>query len=145
MREFATGDLGALTADGHLQISGRRKNLLITSFGRNVAPEWVEAALLAQPAIAQALVAGEARPWLAALLVPAPGAGEAALAAAVAAANATLPDYARIGGWAAAEPFTPTNGQATGNGRPKRAAILSHYAAALAALYEAEETRDAVL
>ena len=145
VREFATGDLGSLTADGHLQLSGRRKNLLITSFGRNVAPEWVEAALLAQPAIAQAVVAGEARPWLSALLVPAPGADGAALEAAVAAANATLPDYARIGGWAAAAPFTPANGQATGNGRPKRAAILSHYAAALAALYESEETRDAVL
>jgi long-subunit acyl-CoA synthetase (AMP-forming) len=144
-REFATGDLGSVTAGGHLQLSGRRKNLLITSFGRNVAPEWIEAALLAQPAIAQAVVAGEARPWLAALLVPVPGTDDAALAAAVAAANATLPDYARIGRWAKAAPFTLANGQATGNGRPKRTAILSHYAVALAALYEPEETQDAVL
>ncbi|MFC5300393.1 AMP-binding protein [Azospira restricta] len=146
---FATGDLGRLDANGHLQLAGRRKNLLITSFGRNVAPEWVEAALLAQPAIAQAVVAGEARPWLAAVLVPAPGANGAQLAAAVARANATLPDYARIGGWFAAPPFTPHNGQATGNGRPLRAAILNHHGAALAALYEdalpAEEPAHAVL
>jgi long-subunit acyl-CoA synthetase (AMP-forming) len=145
VHEFTTGDLGSVTADGHLQLSGRRKNLLITSFGRNVAPEWVEAALLAHPAVAQAVVAGEARPWLSALLVPAPGADEAALAAAVADANTTLPDYARIGRWTEAAPFTLANGQATGNGRPKRAAILSQYAATLAALYEPEETQDAVL
>ncbi|HEX5802581.1 MAG TPA: AMP-binding protein [Azospira sp.] len=148
-RNFPTGDLGRIDADGHVRLSGRRNNLLITSFGRNVAPEWVEAALLAQPAIAQAVVSGDARPWLAAVLVPAPGAGEAQLAAAVAAANATLPDYARIGSWLAGEPFSPANGQATGNGRPRRAAILERHAAALAALYPesfpAEEPVHAVL
>lgn len=148
-RNFATGDLGRIAADGHVHLSGRRKNLLITSFGRNVAPEWVEAALLAQPAIAQALVSGDARPWLAAVLVPAAGAGPAHLAAAVAAANAGLPDYARIGGWIAGEPFTAANGQATGNGRPRRSAILDRHAEALAALYpesfSAEEPVHAVL
>ncbi len=143
--EFPTGDLGAFAANGHLQLSGRRKNLLITSFGRNVAPEWVEAALLAQPAIAQAVVAGEARPWLAALIVPMPAADTAAVAAAVACANAGLPDYAQVRGWSAVAPFTPGNGQATGNGRPMRGAILSHHAAALAALYEAKEPHDVVL
>jgi long-subunit acyl-CoA synthetase (AMP-forming) len=137
--EFATGDLGHLDADGHLHLEGRRKNLLITSFGRNIAPEWVEAALLAQPAIAQALVAGDARPALAAVLVPAPGAEEMELAAAVAQVNLALPDYARIAGWVTAAPFTPQNGQSTGNGRPIRTAILSQYAAALAALYPEEE------
>lgn len=146
---FATGDLGRLNANGHLRLSGRRKNLLITSFGRNVAPEWVEAALLAQPAIAQAVVAGDARPWLAAVLVPAPGAGPAELAAAVARANETLPDYARIGGWIAGAPFTPYNGLATGNGRPRRSAILDHHAAELATLYAelfpAEDPAHAVL
>ncbi|MBI2305952.1 MAG: AMP-binding protein [Rhodocyclales bacterium] len=148
-RDFTTGDLGRLDTNGHVHLSGRRKNLLITSFGRNVAPEWVEAALLAQPAVAQAVVSGEARPWLAAVLVAAPGAGPAQLADAVAHANAGLPDYARIGGWLAAEPFTPHNGQATGNGRPLRAAILNHHGAALAALYQEsfpeEEPAHAVL
>lgn len=137
--EFATGDLGHLDVDGHLHLEGRCKNLLITSFGRNIAPEWVEAALLAQPAIAQALVAGDARPALGAVLVPAPGAGEMELAAAVARVNPALPDYARIAGWVAAAPFTLQNGQSTGNGRPIRTAILSHYAAALAALYPEKE------
>lgn len=142
---FATGDLGHLDGDGHLHLSGRRKHLLITSYGRNIAPEWIEAVLLAQPEIAQAVVAGESRPWLNGVLVPAPGVDAAGLARAVARANAALPDYARIGGWIDVPAFTPQNGQATGNGRPMRASILNHHAAALAALYHTEEPADVVL
>jgi long-subunit acyl-CoA synthetase (AMP-forming) len=133
---FATGDLGHLDSEGHLHLSGRRKNLLITSFGRNIAPEWVEASLLAQPAILQAVVSGDARPWLSAVLVAAPGADASALAAAVAITNAGLPDYARIGHWLTADaPFSLANGLATGNGRPRREAILARYAEALAVRY----------
>jgi long-chain acyl-CoA synthetase len=140
--EFASGDLGQRDGDGFLQLSGRRSNLIITAYGRNIAPEWVEAALLAQPEIAQAIVTGEARPWLAALLVPQRGAD---LAAAVARANATLPDYARIGDWLTCAPFTPGNGLATGNGRPVRAAILRQHADALASLYTVKESAHVVL
>ncbi|GAB1394543.1 AMP-dependent synthetase/ligase [Rhodocyclaceae bacterium] len=142
---FRTGDLGHLDDAGHLHLSGRRKHLLITSFGRNIAPEWVEAALLAQPAIAQALVVGDAKPWLSALVVPTANHDAAAVEVAIAAVNATLPDYARIGGWVMAEPFTPLNGLSTGNGRPVRQAILNQYAAPLAALYAREEMHDEVL
>jgi long-chain acyl-CoA synthetase len=141
---FATGDLGHLDSEGHLHLSGRRKNLLITSYGRNIAPEWVEASLLAQPAILQALVTGDARPWLSAVLVPTPGADASALAAAVAMANAGLPDYARIGHWCAADAaFSLHNGLATGNGRPLRPAILARYAEAIATGYpESTEQSD---
>jgi long-chain acyl-CoA synthetase len=143
--DFPTGDLGHLDAHGHLHLVGRRRNLLITSYGRNVSPEWVEAGLLAQPAIAQAVVAGEARPWLSAVIVPAPGARPEAIAAAVARANAALPEYARIGDWVTAAPFTLENGEATGNGRPVRQAILARYAAPLEALYSTRYTSHAVL
>ena len=143
--EFASGDLGNLNAAGFLQLSGRRKNLIITAYGRNVAPEWVEAALLAQPEIAQAVVAGEAQPWLAALLVPAAGIESVGLANAVARANKTLPDYARVGDWCVCSPFSLANGMATGNGRPVRAAILEQQASALESLYATKELADAVL
>ena len=143
--EFASGDLGHLNAAGFLQLSGRRKNLIITAYGRNVAPEWVEAALLAQPEIAQAVVSGEARPWLAALLVAMPGVEASGLANAVARANATLPDYARVGDWLLCTPFNFVNGMATGNGRPIRAAILKQQAAALESLYTTQESAHAVL
>ena len=66
------------------------------------------------------------------------------MAAAIARANASLPDYARLSGWVDAAPFTLQNGMLTGNGRPVRSAILDHYAAALAALYneQSDETFD---
>lgn len=134
--EFATGDLGELDASGHLRLSGRRKNLLITSYGRNIAPEWVESILLAQPEIFQAVVTGDGRPWLGAVLVPSAGVAAEALTGAVARANRELPDYARVGGWIAAAPFTPQSGLSTGNGRPVRAGIFNQYADPLAALYQ---------
>jgi len=147
--DYASGDLGHIDAQGFLHLSGRRDNLIITAYGRNIAPEWVEAALLAQPEIAQAVVSGEARPWLSALLVAMPNADSTtkttSLAAAVARANASLPDYARVADWLVCAPFTPGNAQATGNGRPIRAAILRQHADALASLYLAKETTDVVL
>ena len=142
---FKSGDLGHLDDAGFLHLSGRRKNLIITAYGRNVAPEWVEAALLAQPEIAQAVVAGEARPWLAAMLVPARDVEPAGLTAAIARANASLPDYARVGGWLACVPFSLANGMATGNGRPVRAAILQEHAAAIDSLYTHKEPAHVVL
>lgn len=132
--EFATGDLGEFARNGHLRLAGRRNNLLITSFGRNISPEWLESVLLAQPAILQAVVGGEAQAAPNAVLVPLPGAGDAELAAAVAAANLRLPDYARIGRWQRSPPFSAANGLATGNGRPRRDAILARFAATSAAL-----------
>lgn len=146
--DYATGDLGHFDAAGHLHLSGRRKNLLITSFGRNVSPEWVESVLLAQPEIAQAVVYGDGRPALAAVLVPLAGVDHEPLADAVRRANAALPDYARLAGWVEVEPFTPQSGTLTGNGRPVRAAIRQRYAARLASLYDQQaqqETSDVLL
>lgn len=143
--EFPTGDLGKFLSNGHLQLSGRCKNLLITSYGRNISPEWIESVLLAQSAIGQAVVHGDARPWLSALLVPASGCGEKELSAAVDRANQALPDYARLGRWLACAPFTTQNQLATGNGRPIRNAILEQHATPIAALYENEESAHVIL
>lgn len=141
--EYATGDLGQFDAAGFLHLSGRRNNLIVTGYGRNIAPEWVEAALLAQPEIAQAVVIGEARPWLTALLAPQNATSD--LNAAVARTNACLPDYACIGGWLTVPAMTAGNGLATGNGRPIRAAIRRQYAEAIESLYVAQESTHAVL
>jgi long-subunit acyl-CoA synthetase (AMP-forming) len=134
---FATGDLGRIDDDGFLHISGRRKNLFITSFGRNVSPEWVESELCDEAPIARAAVFGEARPWNVAVIVPAPGATHEQIQAAIAAANRRLPDYARILAWLPAnEPFMPDNGELTANGRNRRNVIWARYRLDLDALYD---------
>jgi long-chain acyl-CoA synthetase len=143
--EFPTGDLAAFDARGHLHLAGRRSNLLISSFGRNVSPEWIEAALLADPCILQAIVVGDGEPALGAILVPCPGIGPSVVQAAVTRVNATLPDYAQIAHWLVSESFTAGNGLATGNGRPRRRQIIEHHAAAIAALYTPGVLQDVVL
>ena len=133
---IATGDLGYLDADGFLFLTGRKKNLFITAFGRNVAPEWVEGELVAHPAIAQAALFGEARPFNCAVIVSRPGTPHGVIEAALDTANRRLPDYARVRAWiAATEPFTPDNGMSTPNGRLRRNAILGRYGARIEALY----------
>ena len=64
-----TGDVGALDADGYLRIVDRKKELIITAGGKNVAPSNLEAALKAHPLIGQACVIGDERPYLVALIV----------------------------------------------------------------------------
>ena len=123
-----TGDIGHLDDDGFLYVTGRKKDMFITSFGRNVSPEWPESALLHQPEIAQACVFGEAMPYNTAVIVPADSGGSMAIASAIARANLHLPDYARVTDWVAASgPFTVANGQLTSTGKPRRDAIARQY------------------
>ncbi len=132
---WSTGDLGHIDAQGFLHVSGRKKHLLITAFGRNVAPEWVETALRDEAPIGQAVVFGDDMPALCAVLWPSRReVGDAALQAAVDTANAGLPDYAQVRRWVrAADAFEPRTGFATANGRPRRGAIWTAHEDALAA------------
>jgi len=130
---WPTGDLGMIDGEGFIHVHGRRSNVLITGFGRNVSPEWVETALRGHLAVAQAIVFGDNQPSLSAVLWPArTGTSDAELSTAVDAANATLPDYARVHRWVRARaPFSAEVGLATSNGRPQRRAILHLHADAL--------------
>jgi long-subunit acyl-CoA synthetase (AMP-forming)/pyrroloquinoline quinone (PQQ) biosynthesis protein C len=123
-----TGDLGWLDDEGFLHVDGRRSNTIITGFGRNVAPEWVESELLAHPVIRQAVVFGEAQSGIGALIVPlSADLPQAVIAEAVARANAALPSYAQVVRWRVCPPFDRAAGELTGNGRPRRDIILEHH------------------
>ncbi|MEE2778567.1 MAG: long-chain fatty acid--CoA ligase [Acidobacteriota bacterium] len=67
---FHTGDVGEIDDDGYLRITDRKKDLLVTSGGKNVAPQPIEQLLTADGTIAQAVVIGDNYPYLTALLVP---------------------------------------------------------------------------
>ncbi|TLM68180.1 MAG: long-chain fatty acid--CoA ligase [Deltaproteobacteria bacterium] len=67
---FHTGDIGAIDADGFLAITDRKKDLIVTASGENVAPQAIETRLKTDKFIANALVCGDRKPFLTALLVP---------------------------------------------------------------------------
>ncbi|MGA5282913.1 AMP-dependent synthetase/ligase [Streptomyces griseoincarnatus] len=65
---FATGDLGSLDEDGYLTITGRKKDIIVTSGGKNVSPSVLEDRLRSRPPVGQCLVVGDNRPFVAAVV-----------------------------------------------------------------------------
>ena len=126
---YRTGDIGSIDGDGFVYVDGRLKDVLITSYGRNVSPEWVESELQATgDGILRAVVLGDGQPHLGAVLWSASNVDDDALSAVVEQTNTRLPDYARVGRWIRARhPFDVTSGMATSNGRPRRSAIAEAY------------------
>jgi long-chain acyl-CoA synthetase len=84
-----SGDLGEIDADGYLRITGRKKDIIITSSGKNISPSNIESALVQSRWISHAVVYGDRRPYLTALLTLDPDEA-AALAAHVGAGDADL-------------------------------------------------------
>jgi long-subunit acyl-CoA synthetase (AMP-forming) len=74
-RPRRTGDLGSVDGDGFLTIYGRKDSLIVSSFGRNISPEWIETMLLGDLRIASCAVVGHGEPYLTAVIVPS-GPGE---------------------------------------------------------------------
>ena len=117
-----TGDLGYISEDGYLTVQGRRKNVLVSSFGRNISPEWVESELLAEVGIDQVVLVGDGRPYCAALVYSRKD--DESIARTLDKVNHMLPDYARILSWhRLQEPLSVANGLLTDNGRLRRDAI----------------------
>lgn len=163
-----TGDIGTLDAEGYLRIIDRKKELLVLSNGKNVAPQPIENALCAQGIIEQAVVLGEGRSYVSALLVPAwetleREAREQGLTwndraelleerlirerfeKAVDTVNSMLAPFEQIKRFTLlASPFSQEGGELTPSLKLKRRVIAKKYQAQIDSLYAATETRMAV-
>jgi long-chain acyl-CoA synthetase len=155
-----TGDLGALDEDGFLTITGRKKDLIVTSAGKNVAPAVLEDRLRAHWLVSQCLVVGDAKPYIAALIAADPEtcaqwkadkgwpqtatmadlrgdpAFRAEIQAAVSDANKAVSHAEAIKKFLVLdEDFTEEAGQLTPTLKVRRSMVMEQYAAQIAALY----------
>ncbi len=158
---FHTGDVGTIDGDGFLRITDRKKAILVTAGGKNIAPLPLEQRLERHPLVGQAVVIGSERPYLTALLVPEPDAlaglaarhgwpdepadarvarpeVRAAFDEAVAQCNDGLARFETIKRWAALpEPFSVETGELTPTLKLKRNVVVARHAALIDALYAA--------
>ena len=153
-----TGDIGEFDADGYLVITDRKKDIIVNSGGDNLAPQRVEGLLCMQPEIAQAMVYGDKRPHIVALLVPDEawlkawarandkqgGLGELAgdealrkaLVPVVDRVNQTLSNIEKVRRFICADaPFSIDNGQMTPTMKVRRHKLNEAYGERLASLY----------
>ncbi len=130
-----TGDVGELDAAGYLRITDRKKDMIVLSGGENVSPAKVEGMLMAEPEIAQAVVVGDGRAGLTALVVPAEGHDDGGVVLALARANQRLAVTERIRKHAVVAPFTVENGLLTPSQKIRRAMVIPAHADVLARLH----------
>ena len=157
---FATGDIGRLDKDGYLFITDRKKDLIVTAGGMNIAPQNIENLLKGDPFISQAMVHGDRRPYPVALITLNPEevakfAREQGIMASdptvlakhpkivervqrtIDAKNSELQSYAKVKKFTILpEDFTVDNGALTPTLKVKRKVISERYRAALDALYQ---------
>lgn len=156
-----TGDVGEIDSDGYLRITDRKKDLLVTAYGKNIAPQAVEASIKRDLLIAEAVMFGDGRKFPIVLVVPEPdalrerlGAGEGvpigdlldteearrALEEAVRERTAGLARYETPREVLIVEgPFTVEGGELTPTLKVKRRVIAERYGAEIDALYERAE------
>jgi len=140
-----TGDIGLIDQDGHLQITDRKKDIIVNSGGDNVAPQRIEGMLTLEPQIAQAMVYGDKRSHIVGLLVPDADWLKnlsddedirAALALAVDRVNSHLSNIEKVRKFIiAAEPFSVENAQMTPTMKVRRYKLIEVYGEQLEALY----------
>ena len=143
-----TGDLGSVDKDGYITITGRKKDIIVNSGGENIAPGRVEALLTIEPEIEQAMVDGDRRPWLSAVIVPSeelrniatsPDALYTMVGEAVERANSRLSQLERVRRFIIAdEPFSTENGEMTATLKVRRHVVRQVYGERIDALYPAK-------
>jgi long-chain acyl-CoA synthetase len=135
-----SGDVGHIDEDGFLTITDRKKDILVTAGGKNVAPQNLENALKMHPVVSQALVVGDRRPYVAALITLADGVmreqAEPEVERAVDDVNRELSRYEQIKRYTILpRDFSAEEGEVTPTLKLKRRVCQEHFAAEIEALY----------
>jgi long-chain acyl-CoA synthetase len=130
-----TGDIGSIDERGNLRITDRKKDIIVLSGGENVSPAKIEGMLMAEPEIAQAVVAGDGRTGLTALLVAAEGHDEVSVALALTRTNHRLSVTERIRRHALVPAFTVENGLLTPTHKIRRLMVIRANAEVLSRLH----------
>ena len=138
-----TGDLAQIDADGFVTITGRKKEMIVSSGGENIAPSRVEAEFIVEPEIAQIMVYGDSKPHLVALIVPSIEVREGSKAAqrqniskAVRRANSRLSGFERVRRFHVLnDEFTIENKMLTPTLKVRRHIVNEIYKSKLDALY----------
>ncbi len=135
-----SGDLGYYDEQGYLFVDGRKKNVIISSFGRNINPEWVESELMASGLFKQAIIFGDAKPFCVALVVPmSSNVSEILISKYILHINSRLPSYSNVRYWKVLETeFNIDNGLMTSSGKPKREAIFQNFQHDIESFYQRE-------
>jgi long-chain acyl-CoA synthetase len=137
-----TGDVGHFDEDGFLVITDRKKDIIVTAGGKNVAPQNLENELKAHSIVSQALVVGDRRPYVAALITVDPEVANgadvgAAVQEAVDSVNAERSRYEQIKRFVVlSREFTLEHGEMTPTLKLKRKVVLEHFADEVDALYD---------
>jgi long-chain acyl-CoA synthetase len=135
-----SGDVGHIDEDGFLTITDRKKDILVTAGGKNVAPQNLENALKTHPLVSQALVVGDRRPYVAALITlvegVSPDVARMEIERLVEDVNAELSRYEQIKRYAILpRDFSAEEGEVTPTLKLKRRVCQEHFAAEIEALY----------
>lgn len=140
---FATGDLGSLDEDGYLTITGRSKEIIVTAGGKNVVPGPLEDVLRQHPAVSQAMVLGDGRPFVSALItldpeVAAPADPQAELQGIVDEANSLVSRAEGIKAFRVlTDDFSEESGELTATQKLRRHVIEDTRSAAIEEIYGA--------
>ena len=142
-----TGDVGHIDDDGFLVITDRKKDIIVTAGGKNVAPQNLENDLKAHPIVSQAVIVGDRRPYVAALVTVDPGAVDglnedavrAAVQSAVDAVNTDRSGFEQIKRFRVLpREFSIEEDEVTPTLKLRRKVILDHFAGEIDALYASD-------
>ena len=134
---FKTGDLGTLDEDGFLTIAGRTKEIIVTSSGKNITPTNIEEKLEKSSDIVQAVVYGDERKYLVALIVPDGDADESAVQKAVDDANSDLATIEQVKKFHMLDrELSQEEGELTPTMKVKREQVYQNFSDELDALYD---------